>query len=41
MQVQWRNYADRIMRSLAAAGIELITRDPAEQKSAEVDGDHA
>ena len=39
MQVQWRNYADRILRSLAAAGIELTTRDASEQRSGEVNGD--
>jgi len=41
MQVQWRNYADRIMRSLAAAGIELSTRDPAEYRTGGTDGDQA
>ncbi|MFD2183696.1 hypothetical protein [Rhodoplanes azumiensis] len=25
MRVQWRNYADRLMRTLAAAGITLST----------------
>lgn len=28
IQAQWRNYADRFMRSLASAGIELATRQP-------------
>lgn len=41
MQVQWRNYADRIMRSLAAAGIELSTRKPIKAESAGVDEDQA
>ena len=39
MQAQWRNYADRIIRSLAAAGIELSTRRPAHLKSEATDGD--
>ena len=41
MQVQWRNYADRIMRSLAAAGIELSTRRPTRSKSEASDGDRS
>lgn len=35
IQVQWRNYADRIMRSLASAGIELAPRQPTSPKSAD------
>jgi hypothetical protein len=31
IQAQWLNYADRIMRSLADAGIELSTREPAKR----------
>jgi hypothetical protein len=34
IQVHWRNYADRIMQSLAVAGIELSTCKPARRKSA-------
>lgn len=41
IQVQWRNYADRVMRSLAAAGIELSTQQPAQLKSATTDADRA
>ncbi len=39
IQIQWRNFADRIMRSLAAAGIELSTHQPTRLKSAATDGD--
>lgn len=33
IQVHWRNYADRILRSLAGAGLELSTRQPPQAKS--------
>lgn len=39
IRLQWRNLADRIMRSLAAAGIELSTHQPARLKSAVTDSD--
>ena len=38
IQAQWRNYADRTIRSLAAAGIELSIQQQTRLKSA-ADGD--
>lgn len=39
IQAQWRNYADRMIRSLAAAGIDLSIHQQGRLKSAVTDGD--